>query len=46
MTEPKGVKARYKTTNWVAYNAALKARESLTISWIRDLMVKILLILH
>lgn len=31
MTEPKGVKARYKTTNWAAYNAALKARGSLTI---------------
>ena len=21
MTEPKGAKARYKTTNWAAYNA-------------------------
>ena len=26
-------KARYKTTNWAAYNAALKARGSLTI-WV------------
>ena len=31
MTEPKGAKPRYKTTNWAAYNAALKARGSLTI---------------
>ena len=31
MSEPKGSKARYKTTNWAAYNAALKARGSLTI---------------
>jgi hypothetical protein len=29
MTEPKGAKARYKTTNWAAYNAALKARTTL-----------------
>ncbi|MDR7151527.1 hypothetical protein J2W49_003503 [Hydrogenophaga palleronii] len=28
MTEPKG---RYKSTNWAEYNAALKARGSLTI---------------
>lgn len=31
MSEPKGSKARYKTTNWAEYNAALKARGSLTI---------------
>ena len=31
MTEPMGAKPRYKTTNWAAYNAALKARGSLTI---------------
>ena len=31
MTEPKGAKPRYKTTNWAAYNAALKARGSLTL---------------
>ena len=31
MTEPKSAKARYKTTNWAAYNGALKARGSLTI---------------
>ena len=31
MSEAKGVKGRYKTTNWAAYNAALKARGSLTI---------------
>ncbi len=24
MSEPKGMKTRYKTTNWAAYNAALK----------------------
>lgn len=30
MSEPKGAK-RYKTTNWAAYNAALKARGLLTI---------------
>lgn len=28
MTEPKGAKTRYQTTNWAAYNAALKARGS------------------
>lgn len=26
MSEPQGPKARYKTTNWTEYNAALKAR--------------------
>lgn len=31
MTKPKGAKALFKTTNWARYNAALKARESLTI---------------
>jgi len=31
MSEPQGPKARYKTTNWTEYNAALKARGSLTI---------------
>lgn len=32
MTEPKRAKARYKTINGTAYNAALKTRGSLTIS--------------
>lgn len=31
MSEPKRSKASYKTINWAAYNAALKARGSLTI---------------
>lgn len=31
MTESKGAKARYKTTNWAEYNDALRARGSLTI---------------
>ncbi|MBI3100404.1 MAG: IS5/IS1182 family transposase, partial [Burkholderiales bacterium] len=31
MSEPLGPKTRYKTSNWAAYNAALKARGSLTI---------------
>jgi len=31
VTEPKGTKARYKTTNWAEYNAAHKARGSLTV---------------
>ncbi len=31
MTVPKGTKTRYKTTNWTACNAVLKARGSLTI---------------
>jgi hypothetical protein len=26
MSEPQGPKARYKTTHWTEYNAALKAR--------------------
>ncbi|MFT5934034.1 MAG: hypothetical protein ACI9M6_001081, partial [Hydrogenophaga sp.] len=26
MTVPRGAKTRYKTTDWTAYNAALKAR--------------------
>ena len=29
MSESKSAKPRYKTTNWAAYNAALKARGSL-----------------
>ncbi|MDP3344872.1 MAG: transposase, partial [Hydrogenophaga sp.] len=37
MTEPKGAKTRYKTTNWAAYNAALKARGSLTIWLDKDM---------
>lgn len=31
MAAPKGAKTRYKTTNWAAYNAALKTRGLLTI---------------
>ena len=37
MSEPKGSKTRYKTTNWAAYNAALKARGSLTIWLDKDM---------
>ncbi len=37
MSEPKGSKARYKTINWAAYNAALKARGSLTIWLDKDM---------
>ncbi len=37
MTEPKSAKTRYKTTNWAAYNAALKARRSLTIWLDKDM---------
>lgn len=37
MTEPKGTKARYKTTNWTAYNAALKTRGSLTVWLNKDM---------
>ena len=37
MSEAKGAKGRYKTTNWAAYNAALKARGSLTIWLDKDL---------
>lgn len=37
MSERKGAKARYKTTNWAAYNAALKARGSLTIWLDKDM---------
>lgn len=37
MTEPKSAKVRYKTTNWAAYNAALKARGSLTIWLDKDM---------
>ena len=36
MREAKRAKPRYKTTNWAAYNAALKARGSLTI-WLEDM---------
>jgi hypothetical protein len=38
MTEPKDAKARYKTTNWAEYNAALKARGSLTIWLGKDML--------
>lgn len=37
MTEAKSAKARYKTTNWADYNAALKARGSLTIWLNKDM---------
>jgi hypothetical protein len=37
MTETKRAKARYKTTNWAAYNAALKPRGSLTIWLDKDM---------
>ena len=37
MSEPKRAKARYKTPNWAAYNAALKARWSLTIWLDKDM---------
>ncbi len=37
MTALKGAKTRYKTTNWTAYNAALKARGSLTIWLDKDM---------
>ena len=37
MTEPKGVKQRYKTTNCGEYNAALRARGSLTIWLDKDM---------
>lgn len=37
MSEPQGPKARYKTTNWTEYNAALKARGSLTIWLDKDM---------
>lgn len=37
MTEPKGAKQRYKTINWAEYNAALKARGSLTIWLDKDM---------
>ncbi|MFT5933287.1 MAG: hypothetical protein ACI9M6_000328 [Hydrogenophaga sp.] len=37
MTAPKGAKTRYKTTDWTAYNAALKARGSLTIWLDKDM---------
>ena len=37
MTAPKGAKTRYKTTNWTEYNAALKARGSLTIWLDKDM---------
>jgi hypothetical protein len=37
MTAPKGAKTRYKTTNWATYNAALKARGSMTIWLDKDM---------
>jgi hypothetical protein len=37
MTEPKDAKPRYKITNWAEYNAALKARGSLTIWLDKDM---------
>ena len=37
MTAPKDAKTRYKTTNWTVYNAALKARGSLTIWLDKDM---------
>lgn len=37
MNEPNGGNARYKTTNWAAYNAALKARGSLMIWLDKDM---------
>ena len=37
MSEPKGSKARYKTSNWAEYKAALKARGSLTIWLDKDM---------
>jgi hypothetical protein len=37
MTEPKDAKPRDKTTNWAEYNAALKARGSLTIWLDKDM---------
>jgi hypothetical protein len=37
ITAPKGAKTRDKTINWAAYNAALKARGSLTI-WLDKYM--------
>jgi hypothetical protein len=37
MTAPKSAKTRDKTTNWIAYNAALKARGSLTIWLDKDM---------
>ena len=37
MAAPKGAKTRYKTTNWATYNAALKARGSLTIWLDKDM---------
>jgi hypothetical protein len=38
MTAPKSAKTRDKTTNWIAYNAALKARGSLTIWLDKDML--------
>ena len=37
MSETVRPKAKYKTTNWASYNAALKARGSLTIWLDRDM---------
>lgn len=37
MNESQGPKTRYKTTNWATYNAALKARGTLTIWLDKDM---------
>ena len=37
MSEPKGPKTRNKTPSWATYNAALKARGSLTIWLDKDM---------
>lgn len=37
MSEPKARKQPYKTTNWPTYNAALKAKGSLTIWLDKDM---------
>ena len=37
MTEPKKMRTSYRTTNWAQYNAALKARGSLSIWLDKDM---------
>lgn len=37
MSESKRPQSKYKTTNWKTYNAALKARGSLTVWLDRDM---------
>ncbi|MEG2976449.1 MAG: IS5/IS1182 family transposase, partial [Comamonas sp.] len=37
MSEPIRSKSRYRTTNWKCYNAALKARGSLTVWLDKDM---------